>query len=362
MQDELEKRIIDGDDDIQAFSVLADYLIEQGDPRGEFIQVQLALEDANLAQEKRQRLEIRESTLLTEHQRGWLGSLAPVLLEDQKTWTSPDYAFRRGYLHSLILRDLTEDLVATLVSGSEARFIQKLSLFHCLDDDNLIWSLGEASWPAMRGFEFGDGSGSINEGGAAASFIANMPRIETLSVSGRSVDTHFFSMSMPHLRTLSVSCAHDFQVDKLAENSSLDRLEVIELFPHALEFGESSEGYLGLEHVRTLVGSPHLPSLQRLELFMSTAGDAGCRAIVDSGILVRLRELNLTFGEVTDEGAAILAGSPDIGHLRKLVLNGNSLTEQGIQTLRSCGIAEVIAQDQRKWGEDREYLGYGDCE
>ncbi len=63
-------------------SVYGDWLLEQGDPRGEFIALQLR-GDLDVAARK------RETKLLKEHGKTWLGSLAPVLIGKP--------TFRRGF-------------------------------------------------------------------------------------------------------------------------------------------------------------------------------------------------------------------------------------------------------------------------
>lgn len=68
--------------------VLSDLLLERGDPRGEFIALQLARGDDDPPSD-------REQALLKQHGKAWLGSLAPVL-----TW-GRGYAntqFRRGFV------------------------------------------------------------------------------------------------------------------------------------------------------------------------------------------------------------------------------------------------------------------------
>ena len=52
-------------------------MIEHGDPRGEFIQVQLALEDESRSSVERRKLKRREADLLARHRRAWLGNLYP---------------------------------------------------------------------------------------------------------------------------------------------------------------------------------------------------------------------------------------------------------------------------------------------
>ncbi|MEI4896459.1 hypothetical protein Q8G71_34775, partial [Klebsiella pneumoniae] len=59
----------------------ADHLTESGDARGEFISVQMALEDEGRSAAERESLQAREKRLLAEHERAWLGELAPFLLD-----------------------------------------------------------------------------------------------------------------------------------------------------------------------------------------------------------------------------------------------------------------------------------------
>jgi uncharacterized protein (TIGR02996 family) len=59
--------------------VHADWLLDQGDPKGEFIQVQCRLASMAADDEQRPSLEERERQLLQRHQDEWLGSLLPLL-------------------------------------------------------------------------------------------------------------------------------------------------------------------------------------------------------------------------------------------------------------------------------------------
>src|SRR6516165_11926443 len=64
LQRSLEEALVENPDDLAAHSAYADYLSEQGDPGGELIQVQLALEDAGRPAEERKQLRKREAELL----------------------------------------------------------------------------------------------------------------------------------------------------------------------------------------------------------------------------------------------------------------------------------------------------------
>ena len=72
----LEAALAAAPDDLAAHMAYGDLLSEQGDPRGEFVQVQLALEDERRPAAERKELQRRERELLDAHEREWLGELA----------------------------------------------------------------------------------------------------------------------------------------------------------------------------------------------------------------------------------------------------------------------------------------------
>src|SRR5262245_21348984 len=112
----LEASLDENPDDLATVMAYADHLSEQGDPRGEFIQVQLRLEDKLPAAERR-KLAAREKQLLKKHGGDWLGGLAPYLLDGDASDVIDDYGFRedqtyahgwrRGFLSRVRVRFLT---------------------------------------------------------------------------------------------------------------------------------------------------------------------------------------------------------------------------------------------------------------
>src|SRR4051812_19559832 len=76
----LEEALVEDPDDLAAHSAYADYLTERGDPRGEFISVQLAPGDGARSPAGRGGPRRPERGLLEAHEREWLGELAPLLL------------------------------------------------------------------------------------------------------------------------------------------------------------------------------------------------------------------------------------------------------------------------------------------
>ncbi|MEZ4237839.1 MAG: TIGR02996 domain-containing protein [Myxococcota bacterium] len=359
MQD-LYEAVRQDPDDLSALNVLADWLSERADPRGAFIHTQIQLEDPDLPAERRAELKAQEAALLAEHQRAWLGDLAALLLDTPRAWDAPQWQFRRGFLHTLDLRDITTERVEALAAAEERVFVRSFAVAFCWGDEDALDRLFDLTLPNVRRLTYGDGTGSLPEEGRAATLASGMPRLEEIAVSGRSVETRgLFRQAMPALRELTVSCARHYAVATLAGNASLGQLQSIEFVPHARELDDDDRGYLTGEHVRMLARSPHLTALKRLHLQGCTAGDAGCRELVASGLLRRLEVLELPYGEVTDDGARALADG--LGALKRIDLSGNSLTEAGVAALKATGVA-LQAGNQEQWRPHRGYLAYGDCE
>ena len=76
----LEAAIAADFDDLAAHAAYADLLAEEGDPRGEYIQLQLALENKDQSPRLLAEWRDRANRLYRAHERDWLGTLAPFLL------------------------------------------------------------------------------------------------------------------------------------------------------------------------------------------------------------------------------------------------------------------------------------------
>jgi uncharacterized protein (TIGR02996 family) len=107
----LERALLDDPDDLAAHAAYADWLGEQGDPRGEFIQIQLALEDPDREAKGRKALQRREKELLEAHAAEWLGGLADFLLGDEGI----PFQFARGWLDSIRVPELSVAFARALV-------------------------------------------------------------------------------------------------------------------------------------------------------------------------------------------------------------------------------------------------------
>jgi uncharacterized protein (TIGR02996 family) len=388
----LERALVENPDDLAAHSAYADYLSDQGDPRGELIQVQLALEDAAKCAAERKQLQEQEKKLLKAHARDWLGELAPYLLEGHDPDRGPKYQFARGWLDSLEISSLSLSLARALARAPQARLLRRLVIEETTDPDEEegganggapevpaevdersvpLWPLIKS--PALRNvrvFQLGVQAEDVvsTYTGAydvAVPLVKGMPRLEELyllaHMSGDDLGALFGLKSLRNLRDLQVyHVEHGYPLAVLARNASLGRLTRLCLRPHGLGLNVPASGaYIDLDGVRSVLRSSHLKALTHLRVQLCNMGDAGCEEVVRSGALKRLKVLELQYGEITDAGARALAACPDLRNLELLDLSHNNLTEAGRTALAAVPIP-VRADDQFR--EPGEALMYGDME
>lgn len=393
----LEQAILDNPDDLGAYGVYADWLQEQGDPRGEFIAVQLILEDEERPAEERKHLQERERELLQTHQEEWLGGLAPYVVHQKglhEYYAQNDAyrhrcQFRRGLPFGIRIFDLSANMAYHLANTPALRFVQQLSLLNGLpwedndeqppgaaevpaDENPIYFFLKQAPFlPTLRVFQLGEdyeddqygGSNCHANGDRVVELIRLMPRLEELRLMAHqlAVDAILQLSNLTKLRLLEIDHAHNYPLNHLAENSAFQNLTHLRLHPHALEYGDGP--YIRLEHIQAIVRSPYLQKVEHLRLCLTDAGDEGVREIVDSGALKRLKVLDLSHGCITDDGANVLASSPDVKNLQYLDLNYNMLTNAGVQILQSLGIAfSANEQFDPATMEEQEFLFGGDIE
>jgi uncharacterized protein (TIGR02996 family) len=368
LREALEESILAAPDDRTSHAAYADYLLEQGDPRGEFIQVQLALEDTNLPAAERAKLQEREKELLAAHQAKWVGKWADLANNrghtgrGQLDFPEPRPAqFVRGILAEVAIGELTVECVRAMGRASQARLLRKLSIGDWAGQDEYARGPDvpahvdyEAAAHALlhlpqlanlRSFQFGWTSdeeyGNFchlqchQNGRLVYEHVRKMPRIEELYLFAHRVDGHkLFALPMPNLRVLQIYHSLDYPLKKLAANASLSKLTHVLFHPHAPE----SELPITLDGLQAVVRSPYLKSLTHLRLRLTVFGDKGVNEIIKSGILKRLKMLDLRHGRVSDNGAKALAACPEVKGLELLDLSRNELTEEGIAALTAAGV------------------------
>jgi uncharacterized protein (TIGR02996 family) len=364
----LEATLAANPDDVASHAAYADLLMEQGDPRGEFVQVQLALEDPSCKGERRKELKNRQLMLLA-NERQWLGALAKHLFEHSaEDHESRDvWYWSRGWLDELVVVNLTEEAATALARAPIARLLRRLGI-----GDGALAPLREAPFlKHLRYFRFGEEVNYEEEGqynsntyayGLATPLVALMPRLEELYLLAQGLDLKdlFRLPTLNHLKTLVVYHERDdfYPLDLLAENPAFSSLERLRLHPG---YSGDRDGYLPLEEVVPLFHSPHLTSLKHLHLHASSMGDDGIEELVESGLLERLETLDLRFGRVTDAGVDLLLDSPHIHNLQYLSLDDNQIGDEGVALLAELDLPVVRCDNQREEG-DEDYLYSGDME
>ncbi len=409
MREAFENAIRAHPDDLAGWCAYADYLAEQHDPRGEFMQVQLALEDTTRSLGEREALKQREAELLAAHERDWLGDLAPLILDAKPIYKDIrriTHRFARGWLAGLRCRSLAIAEARTIARAPQARLLGWLAVedpeveapvgrtqqyidsyfepgpdvptdVDPYDRPALLALAAGDNLAAVRLFRLGDGPTGIGDdeephgdchtiGTFTHQVVARMPLLEELYLYAHSVQGEkLLALSLPRLRILRFDHAEEYRLDVLGDNHSLGNLTHLLCHPHA-QRGTDRDAYIRLDQLRAVCRSPHLRSLVHLQLRLTDFGDHGAAEIVSSGILKRLRILDLSYGCITDQGAAVLARCPDLLHLEHLDLTMNTLTEDGIAALQATGV-RVTTDSQHDEHPDRtddylEYLGYGDIE
>jgi len=389
----LEDELAASPDDLATHAAYADLLEEMDDPRGELIQVQIALEDPSLDAAQRDQLARRQRELWRDHSDRLLGSLAPHLTDP-----GTSYEVCRGWLQVLRVGNLTLPLARALRDSPEARLLRELRVVSAYDadtealpDDNLptddedergFWPLvGSRALANVRylclGIEEPDGPNfeSGLHATAVVPLVRSMPRLQELHVYSRSnCLNHLFTLqTLRELRVLRLY--HNSQVhrlDLLAANPAFRHLTHLLLHPHALAWHDNreedehagfrrEEGYLPLRVVESLVRSPNLSRLTHLQLRLSSMGDAGCRLLVESGILRRLKHLDLRHGRISDEGARALIECPDLRRLSWLDLAYNNLSEEMVARVQGLGIPGRV-DAQHGADDEQSYVHEGDVE
>jgi uncharacterized protein (TIGR02996 family) len=361
----LEEALADGFEDVLTHHAYADLLDEEGDPRGELVRVQLALEDRALPAERREGLKAREEELFRAHGDAWLGALAPLRVPKKGPGGARpncQYTIRRGWVRSVSLLYLDLALIAALRACPLARLLSWLSIPH----------VGEANWtqlPAalekahflytLQTLELADVHDPLPRYGMdVTALVRLMPCLEQLFLCMSGNTAQLFAVPLPRLRELHVRYADQFALAVLGNNWSLGKLEELSLeSPNPLE--DDSPSPITLHGLRAVCRSPHLKALTRLSLRRTDFGDDGVRELIDSGLFRRLTELELPNGAITDEGARLLAAQPGLSEM-EVDLRDNALTEEGVALVEAAG-EDVHARDQHEPGTT-DYLYEFDME
>jgi uncharacterized protein (TIGR02996 family) len=348
MIESFEAHLRDQPEDLAAWSAYADYLTEQGDPRGEFMAVQIALERGQPSGDERAALQRREAEMLKDL-KAWLGKeLAAALRRyaprDQKEL--PAFVFRRGWLHGLTLnhreygdglREERERLLEVLSRAPEARWVLSLrvpleetttkALAGILADPNARFLTSLHLSPPMQDSEEDRDGGAeeVSEGPEDSNAAAAACDVLALDLSRvRSLSFAYARIGVRGVRALAKS--------KFGALTSLD-----------LRYAR-----IGSDGLAALAQSPNLATVTALWLQRNDLGEKGARALARSPHLGSLRQLDLRYNPLTAKGAEALAASPSLSKLEHLLLYREDVGKGGAKALAASAYLPISIK--RYWG------------
>jgi len=298
----MEVALLDDPDDLVRHAAYADMLIEDGDPRGDFIRIQLQLEDEMLAADERKELESQSEAILKQHEREWLGPLYDWRHSISAHPRRMIFHIRwhRGWFDRIVLNKPDVKCIRKLADAPYAKLVTSLEVYKCPPVATPL--IAKSNWPNLR------------------------------------------ELTFHSLTTLNPVIA-------LASNTSLRRLAKLTVTRKDNGKSQGSKNWL-----ESLCGSCCLPSLRVLSIGGMYLSDDSINVLLASGILKKLNALHLPSNAITDDGALALAAHPDISKLKTLNLVCNFITEIGIEAFQSLGI-NVLFDNQF---DDDRYDDLGD--
>jgi uncharacterized protein (TIGR02996 family) len=290
-------------DDDTTLLILADWLEDRSDPRGEFLRLDLKPADDEVFRERR-------DELLMLHREEWLGPLAG----------GARCEFHRGFVEVGAPRGTLLQSTWTALAGTELwEWVEELRLHWCEPGD----FTGLATSPLLASIS------SLELVGIYMTGYVNTP------LPARFVEALVGLLQdsvLASLRRLNLGCYwehHSLELTRgIASSPALSQLRSLKLFHAQLS-------PLAVAHLAT---SPNLGNLTSLDLANRRTsnvgiGPSGVEHVVDSAFLERLRRLDLRGNVIQDEGVAILAASPFLSHIEDLDLSANQLTDAAVLSL-----------------------------
>ncbi len=264
-----------GDDDPRL--VYADWLMEQNDPRGELISVQIALAKSGLDPRRRKLWRARSAELLAAHQQTW----SKPAIDVTRLWS-----FRRGFIDEVsaeaptFVRDAGKELM--LVEPVRTLRLNQLNA-------DRARALAAAPWLArIRQLEL---TGEIGDDGLAA--ILNGGHTRELRI----LNLHGCGLGP---RAGTVLARWSGKLERLALNGNA----------------------IGDDGLRALADAACLSECVALYLTGTEISDEGVTALAASPNLTNLKTLSLNFNEgITDEALTALRDSATLKRLKKVETN-----------------------------------------
>lgn len=356
--------------------IYADWLEEHGDPLGEFIRVQCALEQVPEYDERHPALKLREEELMLRHYRQWDAALR----EEFEGFESYNADYRRGFINRIMLPvemllrkaarlpELAPGLcglelhspenVAEARQLLETGWLSRISelVLNSVQPDALqvLFNSGQlASLTSLAVHYAEDHSVRVAEQIASCRSLRNLRTLDLTEVAlgTRGLQAILSSPNLKRLKTLKLTDVSLAAIRRLADAPLAGQLETL-----VFDFGDDN---FTDAHVSALAASPYLQRLRLLSFHGDTCGDESALALAQSSTLRQLRSHNFGGTKINDaaiaamtrsrtlarshwldshhcggdEAAAAVARSPYWKQLNYLALGCERMTEEGAKVL-----------------------------
>ncbi len=351
---ELEAAITADPTDTNAYSVYADWLEEQGDPRGQLIALQLANKAKPAA------------ALIEKEAAHFLGDLAA----HQKTRDGNNkdaFTWKYGFIHGANLSYNANmeagvdvklvDVLAQLLAHPSGRFLVELTVtFNGDMDDNLqdiINLIAKRGLPTLRKLHLGDfvhpdeNEMSWFHVGNLTKLWKAVPNLRHLIVQGG--DYELGPLDLPNLEHAEFRTGGLIRVNaKEIGKAKWPKLKHLDVWFGQKEYG----GTTTVAEAKQIFDRSDLKALKHLGLMNAEFMTDLVRLLPTAKLLPQLEELSLAMGTMTDSDAAELAPHKDaFAHLKLFDVSENCL-ESGAKLLKGFG-KKVETKGQRD--NDPEY-------
>lgn len=335
----------------------ADWLSARGQPRGEFIRLQLRLAQGLASWADRQ----REQRLLREHAPLWLSELAP--------WAPRDPEFHRGFVEHATLTGRTFlSRAEGLFETTPLRSVRLIAITPFVPELAASAQVGKVRELRLPGCRIGP------EGGRLLLDNRHLAILQALDLSrnhlGSEVAVRFaFGQQWPNLQRLDLS-GNALDADTATALFGNDALTSLDLSRNALgpTLGrrwasaprERPLDWLGLAEVGLTAegGQPLAEGLRRglirkLDLRLNALGPTGVAPWNSVSANANLEWLDLGFNDLGDDGAIALAQGTWGNSLHTLGLAGNRIGNRGCQALAGCAALDAV----RDWNLSANWIG-----
>jgi len=319
---DLELAIANDPESPASYSVFADWLQSQGDPRGNVMAIAIAAEargdDKAFAKE------------LKKHVHDLLGPLAGYAAPERgaREGDPSVFAWRFGVIHGAYLHadrqkpiDRALDQILRHASG---RFLVELTLVQNERIQDAIDVLARRAPASLRGLRLWAVSNA-----RLAELWAALPRLRRLSLSGHALA----------LGPLELPCLERFELVDSQMPAASARVLVKAPFPVLeqlrLDFGSGyTTGDASIDDVFDFLARRDLPALHQLALVRTRYIRELVNELAQSPLAAQLEQIDLSHDQMTDTNALELARRrANFPRLASLDVTGNHLTPRGLDAL-----------------------------